>query len=162
MSDTTTNRTPLDSEIFASRGTRVKWPTIRKAWITDESSEALKTYVMSKGHSIIFLDGTYRTNLNKWSSKDPIERAVFFEFMVKHPRVRGAIFLLAWLGNFHNGSIFHCGWQYPQIRCWYELGVGAEKFFEKKSFDLYTSVVNILYEHSSHKMDSEVESFISQ
>lgn len=156
------NRIPLDEGLFEMRNDRVKWPTIRRAWLTNESVAALNRYAVTKARSIIFLDGTYATNLNDWVKKDPIERAVFFECLAKHPRVKGGIFALAWIGNFHNGCIFHCAWQYPQVRCWHTLGVGVESFFERKAFELYKDVVTILYEHSDEPMDDEVREFINQ
>lgn len=154
------NRRPLDSPIFGMRGEEVKWPTIRKAWLHDDSVAEIKDFVIQRGKSIIFLDGTYRTNLNQWVKKDPHERAIFFEFLTKHPKVKGGIYLLSWVGNYHNGCIIHFAWQYPQVRCWYEAGTGIEEFFEKKAFSVYSKIVNILYDHSEHPMDEEVESFL--
>ena len=157
------NRLPLlDSPIFSIRGERVKWPTIRKAWITDESASALRDHVTGIGRSIIFLDGMYRTNLNQWTNKDPIERAVFFEYLMKHPKVKGGIFLLCWIGNYHNGCIYHCAWQYPQIKCWETFGVGAEKMFERKAFQVYKQVTSIIYKHSEYPMDDEVTEFLQE
>lgn len=156
------NRQPLESSaLFAHRGTNVKWPTIRKAWLTDHTVAQIKNYVTGTGRSIIFLDGTYDTNLNRYVGKDSTERAVFFEFMVKHPKVKGAIFVLCWIGNFHNGSIIHFAWQYPQVKCWEEAGQGtAEEFFERSAFNIYRRIVNILYDDSEYSMDHEVAYFL--
>jgi hypothetical protein len=142
------------------RGNHVKWPTIRKAWLIDESVEEIRQYVQGRGRSIIFLDGVYKTNLNQWCGKDPEERAVFFEFLVKHPRVMGGIYVLSWIGNYHNGSIIHFGWQYPQVRCWRENTKGTESFLEGKVFTIYKEIVRILYRHSEHDMDDEVREFL--
>ena len=154
------NRRPLDSPIFGMRGEDVKWPTIRKAWLTDESVPYIREYVEGRGRSIIFLDGTYRTNLNQWVEKDPYERAIFFEFLVKHPKVKGGIYILSWVGNYHNGCIIHFAWQYPQVRCWYEAGTGVEEFFERKAFEVYRKIVTILYDFSDFPMDEEVSQFL--
>lgn len=155
------NRQLLEgSPIFGMRGTNVKWPTIRKAWLTDESVAHIQRHVTQFGRSIIFLDGIYNTNLNRWAKKPPEERAVFFEYMVRHPRTKGAIFLLCWIGNFHNGSIYHCAYQYPQVRCWEEYGDGAEEFFEKAAFKVYQNLAIILYEYSEYPMDAEVKKFL--
>ena len=156
------NRLPLNqSEVFKVRGERVKWPTIRGAYLTDESCVELRNHVTKRGRSIIFLDGEYLTNLNKFAGRPPEERAVFFEYLIKHPRVKGGIFLLCWIGNFHNGSIYHCGWQFPQVKCWEDFGTGAEAMFERKAFKVYKEVVEILYKHSPNEMDSEVQEFIA-
>ena len=156
------NRLPLDSPIFGMRGEDVKWPTLRKAWLNDNAVNELRQFVTKVGRSIIFLDGTYRTNLNQWAKKDPIERAVFFEYLMKHPKIKGGIFMLAWIGDFHNGCIYHCAWQYPQVRCWHEIGENAEEMFEKAAFRVYRHIVTILYKHSEHPMDAEVEEFINE
>jgi len=156
------NRAVLYDSLFEMRGNNVKWPTIRKAWLTDYSVPPIKTYVEGRGRSIIFLDGTYRTNLNQWVERDPHERAIFFEFLVKHPKVNGGIYILSWVGNYHNGCIIHFAWQYPQVRCWHEAGANVETFFERKCFTIYKDIVTILYEHSEFPMDEEVEKFISQ
>jgi len=158
------NRQPLmGSSIFSSRGVNVKWPTIRKVYMNDNNVSVLKDHVLSKGRSIIFLDGSYITKLNRYVGKDPEERAVFFEYMVKEKGVKGAIFLLCWIGNFHNGCIFHAAPQYPQMNCWIEtLGYEeATKFFERKAFDMYKVVCEILHEGQSIK-DKEVAEFLQQ
>lgn len=153
------NRQPLDSELFGHRGTKVKWPTLRKAWLTDSTVERIKQYATSKGRSIVFLDGDYTTTLNRYVGKDPTERAVFFEFMVRNREVKGAIFVYCWIGNFHNGSIIHFGWQYPQMRCWDNAEAG-EEFFERGTFQIYREVANILYDESDHEIDKEVAKFL--
>lgn len=154
------NRRPLlDSDIFGHRGTKVKWPTIRKAWLTDKNVAAIRKYATGKGRSIVFLDGEYQTTLNRYKNLDPTERAVFFEFMVRNKETKGAIFTYVWIGNFHNGSIIHFGFQYPQVRCWEEAGI-SESFFERATFSIYRDIVNMLYEDSEHEMDREVRKFI--
>ena len=139
----------------------MKWPTLRKVYMNDFNVAALKAHVTSKGRSIIFLDGNYITKLNRYAHKDPNERAVFFEYMVKDKELKGAIFLLCWIGNFHNGCIFHAAPQYPQMNCWIDT-LGFEKateFFERKAFDLYKTVVEIL--HGDYDIfDKEVADFI--
>jgi len=154
------NRALLSDSLFEMRGNKVKWPTLRKAWLIDPAVADIRNYVVGRGRSIIFLDGMYETNLNQWAQKSPIERAVFFEFLVRHPRVNGGIYLLSWIGDFHNGCIIHFAWQYPQVRCWHALGENAEEFFERKAFAVYKDIAEILYKHSIHPMDSEVEEFI--
>lgn len=162
-SDVSMNRRVLlGSRVFEPRGTKVKWPTIRKAWLTDESVAEIRSFVCGPGRSIIFLDGEYHTNLNRYVGKDSLERAVFFEYMIRHPSpdISGGIFALCWIGNFHNGAIFHCGWQYPQIRGWERYVPRADDFFESCALRIYRSLVDILYKHSTHPMDSEVARFI--
>ena len=156
------NRQPLkSSSIFACRGTHVKWPTIRKAYLNDANVDALKEHATTKGRSIVFLDGEYITKLNRYVGKAPEERAVFFEYMVSDKNVKGAIFLLCWIGNFHNGSIAHFAPQYPQMNCWIEtMGFeAATAFFEKKAFELYKIIVSILHE-GKPIIDDEVRKFI--
>lgn len=157
------NRQPLtNSPFFAMRKNKVKWPTIRKLYMNDKNVEVLKQFVTSKGRSIVFLDGQYLTKLNRYAGKAPEERAVFWEFMVKEKDIKGGIFLLCWLGNFHNGSILHIAPQSPQVQCWYEA-LGYEKateLFEKHSFRLYKKVVEILAEGQPIQ-DEEVRDFIA-
>ena len=150
------------SPIFAMRKNLVKWPTIRKAYMDDANVAVLRDYVTSKGRSIVFLDGPYDTKLNRYVGKDCKERAVFFEYMVKDKDIKGAIFLLCWIGNFHNGCIFHAAPQYPQMNCWVEA-LGYEKatqFFEKHAFLIYKKVVDILH-NGGHIIDEEVREFIN-
>jgi hypothetical protein len=155
------NRLPLESSrVFADRGDRVKWPTIRKAWLTDDAVKGIENYVTGIGKSIIFLDGRYNTNLN-FDIRGPNERAVFFEFLMKHPRVKGGIFMLSWIGDYHNGCIYHCAWQYPQVKCWESFGTGAEEMFERAAHKVYKRITQILYEHSEYEMDQEVKEFIT-
>ena len=116
---------------FAERGSKVKWPTLRGAYLTDDSVEALRKMAFG----VIFLDGEYNTRLN-FDKKDSLERAVFFEHLHK---VQGHhIFLLIWIGNYHAGSIFHCAWQFPQMYHWdwYEL--------EKAAFKSYKQIAELM------------------
>lgn len=155
------NRQPLkSSSIFACRGVDVKWPTLRKVYLNDNNVAVLKQHVTTKGRSIVFLDGEYITKLNRYVGKAPEERAVFFEYMVRDKNLKGAIFLLCWIGNFHNGSIVHFGPQYSQMQCWIEaMGyTNAMNFFDKASFNLYHTIANILYD--GEPKDNEVEEFI--
>ena len=159
----TINRLPMpDSDVFAQRKKHVKWPTIRRAWLTDASVGNLERSAKGQGRSIIFLDGMYKTNLNMYaqdhSKRDPIERAVFFEWMVKNGYDQ--FFLLCWIGNFHNGSIFHCAYQFPQMFEWQKKY--GDDFLEKRAFKVYKRIVEILYEHSDDPMDFEVKRFIEQ
>lgn len=156
------NRQALpSSRFFAMRNVDVKWPTIRKAYMDDNNVAVLKQYVMSKGRSIVFLDGQYLTKLNRYVGKAPEERAVFFEYMVKQKGLKGAIFLLCWIGNFHNGCIFHAAPQYPQMNCWIDtLGFDkATQFFEEQAFKLYKEVVRIVH-NDQPIIDKEVREFI--
>lgn len=160
MSEVSMNRLRLeDSPLFEHRGTKVKWPTLRKAWLTDSTVEKIREYATGKGRSIIFLDGTYETTLNRYKQKDPTERAVFFEFMVRNKKYKGAIFCYCWIGNFHNGSIIHFSWQYPQQRCWENEGI-PESFFEEGTFEIYKTIAEILYEESEYPIDKEVDKFL--
>jgi hypothetical protein len=156
------NRQPLqESPFFSTRGVNVKWPTLRKVYMNDNNVATLKAHVTTKGRSIVFLDGEYITKLNRYVGKAPEERAVFFEYMVKDKQLKGAIFLLCWIGNFHNGCIFHAAPQYPQMNCWIDT-LGFEKatnFFERKAFDLYKIVSDILHE-GNPIIDEEVKEFI--
>jgi hypothetical protein len=156
------NRQPLNtSAFFAGRKNKVKWPTIRKAYMDDNNVEVLKNYVTSKGRSIVFLDGQYLTKLNRYAGKAPEERAVFWEFMIKEKDIKGGLFLLCWLGNFHNGCIFHAAPQFPQAQCWYEaLGYEqANSIFEKHSFKIYKEVVKIVH-NGGNIIDDEVKEFV--
>jgi hypothetical protein len=154
------NRQPVSSPMFSIRGTKVKWPTLRGAYMTDENVDTLKKYVTSKGRSIVFLDGEYITKLNRYVGKAPEERAVFFEFMCKEKNIKGGIFLICWIGNFHNGSIFHAAPQFPQMQCWIDaLGMQeANRFFERHSFKIYKEVAQILY--GPNITDKEVKDFL--
>lgn len=155
------NRQRLDnSSFFNMRKNNVKWPTLRKAYLTDETVDQLRTLATGKGRSIIFLDGEYETKLNRYVRKDPMERAVFFEYMIKDKNVKGAIFMYCWIGNFHNGSIAHFSFQYPQMNCWTEVLENSENFFDKASFNLYSEIVNILYNGFDNITDKEVKDFI--
>jgi hypothetical protein len=156
------NRQPLsNSPFFAMRKNKVKWPTMRKAYMTDSNIPVLKNYVMGKGRSIIFLEGNYETKLNRYVKKDPTERSVFFEFMLRKKGVKGAIQTLCWIGNFHNGTIIHFGPQFSQLQCWVEcLGYNeAMRFFEESCFEIYSNVVDILY--GDTPKDIEVQEFIN-
>jgi hypothetical protein len=149
------------SPFFALRKNKVAWPTIRKAYMNDENVEVLKKYVTSKGRSIVFLDGEYITKLNRYVGKAPVERAVFFEFMCKDKDIKGGIFLLCWIGNFHNGCIFHAAPQFPQAQCWYDaLGKEeADRFFERHAIRIYREVVNIVHQGQPIQ-DDEVREFV--
>lgn len=158
------NRQPLmESGFFSMRKNAVKWPTLRKAWLTNDNVSMLQKYVTGKGRSIVFLDGVYETKLNRYVNKPSTERAIFFEFMAKHPTAKGAIFALSWIGNFHNGCIFHCAWQYPQVNCWKKCDPNAENFLEEASFNLYHDIANIVYDtaNGGNIIDDEVREFIN-
>lgn len=156
------NRQVLEGDpFFAIRKNQVKWPTIRKVFMDDDNVAQIKKYATGKGRSIVFLDGTYETKLNRYVGKSPVERAVFFEFMLKDKNISGAIFILCWIGNFHNGCIFHAAPQFPQMNCWVEA-LGQEKatlFFEKHAFKVYKEIVNILH-GGGPIIDDEVRKFI--
>jgi hypothetical protein len=156
------NRRQLDSPFFAIRKEKVKWPTIRKAYMTDDNVKVLKEYVTKKGRSIIFLDGKYDTTLNRYKNLPPEERAISWEFMCREKGVKGGIFMLCWLGNFHNGCIFHASPQFPQLQCWYEqMGVKeANAFFERQAFNIYDKVVSIV-SNGGPIADKEVQEFIT-
>ena len=155
------NRQGLSSSpFFANRKNRVVWPTLRKAYMTEENIPVLKKFVTGKGRSIVFLDALYETKLNRYVRKDPWERAVSFEFMLRKKGVKGAIQALVWLGNFHNGNIAHFAPQFPQMQCWVEA-LGYERamlFFEEGCFNIYKEIANILY--SGNILDEEVKGFI--
>jgi len=151
------------SPFFAMRKNKVAWPTIRKAYMNDDNVSVLKKYVTSKGRSIVFLDGEYITKLNRYVGKAPEERAVFFEFMCKDKDIKGGIFLLCWIGNFHNGCIFHAAPQFPQAQCWYDaLGKEeADRFFERHAVKIYREVVSIVHEGKAIQ-DEEVREFVQR
>lgn len=143
------NRTPLpNSPIFAIREDRVKWPTLRKAYLTDASVARLRQIA----HGVIFLDGTYNTNLN-YDHKPPLERAVFFEHLQQVDNDH--IFLLCWIGNFYNGSIFHCAWQFPQHLNW------PLRPLEFAAYRTYRRIAHALYDADT-PMDPEVAEFLNQ
>jgi hypothetical protein len=83
--------------------------------------------------------------------------------MCKDKNIKGGIFLLCWLGNFHNGCIFHAAPQFPQVQCWYEtLGYQeANLFFEIQAFKIYKEVVNIVH-HGKPIIDDEVREFVQR
>lgn len=142
-------RLPLpNSPIFASRGSKVKWPTLRGSFLTDRTVTELQKYA----YGVIFLDGTYNTRLN-FDHKPSLERAVFFEHL--HNMEGGGLFLLCWVGNFHGGAIFHCAWQYPQNLHW------TPQALERAAFETYKKVAYTLYTPIG-KMDAEVHAFCSQ
>lgn len=151
------------SPFFAMRKNKVAWPTCRKIYMNDDNVSVLKKYVTSKGRSIVFLDGEYITKLNRYVGKAPEERAVFFEFMCKDKDIKGGIFLLCWIGNFHNGCIFHAAPQFPQAQCWCDaLGKEeADRFFERHAVKIYREVVNILSEGRPVE-DEEVREFLQR
>ena len=156
------NRRKLASPYFSIRKEKVKWPTIRGAYMTDSNVPVLKDFVTKKGRSIIFLDGKYDTTLNRYKNLPSEERAIAWEFMCREKGVKGGIFMLCWLGNFHNGCIFHASPQFPQIQCWYEQ-MGVEKanaFFERQAFRIYNEVVKIVHGGGSI-IDDEVQEFIT-
>jgi hypothetical protein len=153
------NRQKLpDSEFFGMRNNKVKWPTLRKAYLTDDNVEKIKKWATGKGRSIIFLDGDYETKLNRYVGKDPIERSIFFEFMCREKGVKGAIFAYCWIGNFHNGSIAHFSFQFPQMNCWTDNVNEANAFFERASFRMYDFLVETLYDGDI--VDDEVKKFV--
>ena len=144
------NRTPLCGA-FSCRGTKVKWPTLRKARITDKSRGALRELAKSY-RSEIFLTGEYRTNLNFGRGKNgPFEVAAFFEREVRTDN--GALYLLVWVGNYYDGAVFHCGWQYPHAR------LVDNEVLERVAVETYMDVAIRLYEYSDSVMDPEVEAF---
>lgn len=148
------------SPYFAIRKNKVAWPTLRKAYITDENVELLKKYIKKAGRSIVFLDGPYETKLNRYVKKNPMERAVFFEFMLRKKGIKGAIQTLVWIGNFHNGSIIHFGPQFPQMQCWLEMaGKEGMLFFEESCYKIYKDIALILY--NNNVTDKEVIQFLN-
>lgn len=155
------NRKFLVSPFFSIRKQKVKWPTIRGAYMTNENVKVLKEFVTKKGRSIIFLESNYNTTLNRYKNLPSEEKAVCWEFMCREKGIKGGIFMLCWLGNFHNGCIFHCSPQFPQLQCWYEhLGFDkANAFFERQSFKIYKQVVSIVHGGNEIK-DQEVKEFI--
>jgi hypothetical protein len=153
------NRQKLeDSPFFDIRKNKVKWPTLRKAYLNDENVAELKEWATRKGRSIIFLDGDYETKLNRYVGKDSTERSIFFEFMCREKGVKGAIFAYCWIGNFHNGSIAHFSFQFPQMNCWDENHEDANGFFERASFRMYSHIADVLY--GGDITDKEVAQFV--
>jgi hypothetical protein len=161
MKKVSMNRRKLNSPFFSIRKEKVKWPTIRGAYMDDKNVKELREYVTKKGRSIIFLDGKYDTTLNRYKNLPSEERAIAWEFMCREKGVKGGIFMLCWLGNFHNGCIFHASPQFPQVQCWYEhMGYKeANAFFERQAFKIYKEVVDIVH-HRKPIIDKEVREFI--
>lgn len=155
------NRQKLSSPFFSPRKCDVKWPTLRKGYITDDNIQAIRTLATGKGRSIIFLDGEYETKLNRYVRKDPVERAIFFEYMAREKGIKGAIFMYVWLGNFHNGSIIHFSFQYPQMNCWEDALEDPRGFFDRASFRVYREIAYILYGGKDKITDKEVADFIA-
>lgn len=134
-----------ESPFFAMRGSKVKWPTLRGAYLSDTSVAKIRSWA----YGVIFLEGDYNTRLN--FGRDSTERAIFFEHL---HRVDGSpIFLLCWVGNYHAGSIFHSAWQFPQMYhySWDNL--------EKAAFVTYRRVAKALY--GTRDMDPEVAAFLA-
>jgi len=156
------NRYPFTQGLFSVRDTDVKWPTLRGGWLNDDVVAKLRNLAVGMGKSIIFLDGTYQTNLNQHTDKSPIERAVFFEWAVKVPTKQrkehtGWIFLLSWIGNFHNGSIFHCAYQYPQVQEWERLF--GKDYLDYQAANLYRFVTSCIYP-GGNILDDDVAAFV--
>jgi hypothetical protein len=128
------------------RGTDVKWPTVRGGYLNDKNVALLRT----QAFGVIFLDGTYHTRLNGDGPDE--ERGIFFEHL--HQVDGDHIFLLCWVGNFHNGSIFHCAWQFPQHQHW------PIRKLEYAAFHTYRRVVKTIYGNS--EWDSAVYAFCNQ
>lgn len=142
------NKKPMpDSDIFAMRGAKVKWPTLRGGYLTNEAVDKIRTWAFG----VIFLEGEYHTRLN-FGKSESLERAVFFEHL--HKVNDSPIFLLCWVGNYHNGSIFHCAWQFPQMYHydWEEL--------EKAALKTYARVAAAVY--AGKEKDPEVKAFLEQ
>ena len=145
--DVKRNRLPLlDSPVFAMRKTDVKWPTLRKAYLTPENIASLRR----SAFGVIFLEGKYHTRLNGDGPDE--ETGIFFEHL--HKVDGDHLFLLCWVGNFHNGSIFHCAWQFPQHLNW------PARKLEYAAFHTYCMVAKVIY--GNNPMDPEVAAFIGQ
>lgn len=145
MSSDKRNRYPLpDNPVFASRGSKVKWPTLRGTYLDDVRVEALRR----TAHGVIFLDGMYDTRLN-FGMKESRERAIFFEHL--HKVDDAYLFLLIWIGNYLDGSIFHCAWQFPQHLHWSTTSLSWA------AFRTYKRIVGIMY--NGIEMDKEVAEF---
>lgn len=135
-----------DSPIFSRRGTKVKWPTLRGAYLDDESIGKIRKIAFG----VIFLEGNYNTRLN-FERKVSLEKAIFFEHL---HRVDGeSLFLLCWIGNYHAGAIFHCAWQFPQHLHW------ETPSLEYAAFKTYRTIANIMY--NGRDKDPEVEAFLN-
>jgi len=145
--------------IFEDRGNNVKWPTLRKGYLVPEAIERIKARAQGPGKSIVFLVGEYKTNFNKFVNLPPEEPAVFFEWLIRSPKNIGGIYLLCWVGQFHNGSIFHCSYQYPQVLNWTEEnGVDySVNYLEYCASKVYLTVADAIY--NTGEMDSEVQAF---
>ncbi len=141
-------RQPIpEPSLFAMRGKKVKWPTMKGAFLTDQKVADLKKMAFG----VIFLEGDYNTRLN-FDKKDSTERAIFFEHLHK---VDGEhIFLLIWIGNYHNGCIFHCAWQFPQMHHW------NWDSLEKAALGSYKRIAEIMYK--GFTMDKEVAAICEQ
>lgn len=162
----TLNRQPYSMGIFEQRFDNVKWPTLRGIRLEDAAVSRLRQRAVTTGKSIIFLDGHYETNLN-FDIRGPTERAVFYEWMIKgKTKAHGNIFLLCWIGDFHNGSIFHCGYQYPQVNAWNHNGDHGNTWMERKAYQVYkwtvTSLLGIGYNDPlPEDLDAEVREFLT-
>ncbi len=96
-----------------------KWPTFRKALLTDEAIERLK-----KMPSLIFTAvGTQivreTANGGFHHSGQPNEYPIFsFERQIRMRDSEGKskiLYAICWVGGYGKGSIFHMGWQYPHV-----------------------------------------------
>lgn len=148
------NRLPdLESHYFSHRGTRVKWPTLRKAWLTPQAIKRIRSIAFG----VIFLEGPYNTRLNygnvgPHTLENGQETAIFFEHL--HKVQDQHIFLLCWVGNFHNGCIFHCAWQFPQMKAW------DWQALEVAAYETYKIIANIVYDRKI--TDKEVQEFLKK
>lgn len=158
MQPGTLNRLPYPNPPWDIRGDDVKWPTLRGVWLDDSNIPRLHEAAITLGKSIIFLEGTYRTNLNQYTKRSPIERAVFFEWFFRSPSPhRGGIFFLCWIGNFHNGCIFHCAPQWPQVQAWEDKL--SREWLDKRACRIYRRVTHTLY--PGDITDPDVNTFVS-
>lgn len=101
--------------LFDARATKglPHWPTLRGARLDDAAFKRLRILT-----DLIYLEGHYTTNLNKYSGKPDRERALFGESRKTLRTSLGGsyiLYILWWIGNYHAGSIVHIGFQYPHI-----------------------------------------------
>jgi len=87
------------------------WPTLRGARLDDEAFKRLRRLA-----DLVYLEGTYNTNLNKYVAEPSLERAFFAETRKSMQTLQGKpyiLYILWWIGNYHAGSIVHIAFQYP-------------------------------------------------
>lgn len=162
----------LEGTIWEVRGDSTRWPTLRGAWLNDDTMTELDKRVSA---GVIFGRVKYNTRLNQNAPmtpedksnpdrdcpRHPTEQAVFFEAELRLPSLEPphkslSTYFLVWIGNYYRGSVIHIAPSYPQVLYF------DPKKVEQKAGVLYRRVADIMYSHrKSLPVDREVAEFIA-